>query len=144
MQEPIIAQLRQAMPGICETQPVQLAYVYGSMVTGLTTPFSDVDIALITTEPLAPLARLRLMQRVQTRLYDDYGLVNVDVRIVNDAPLVLRGRVVTDGVLLYARDEQARIDFETTTRMRYFDYLPIHKRLQKAFFETLRTRGLYG
>ena len=144
MSATIITQLRQALPGICANQPVQLAYVYGSVVTGHTTPFSDVDIALLTTEPLAPLARLRLMQHVEAQLYADCRLVNVDVRIINDAPLVLRGRIVTDGVLLYARDEQARIDFETTTRMRYFDYLPIHKRLQKAFFETLRTRGLYG
>ena len=62
----------------------------------------------------------------------------------NDAPLVFWGRVVCDGVLVYARDEQERIEFETTTRLRYFDYLPIHRRLQDAFFANLRERGLYG
>lgn len=144
MYEIVVSQLHQILPSVCGNQPVQLAYLYGSTVTGHTTPFSDVDIALLTTEPLAPLARLRLIQHVQARLYDDCGLVDVDVRIINDAPLVLQGRVVTDGVLLYARNEQARIDFETTTRMHYFDYLPIHERLQEAFFDTIRTRGLYG
>ena len=144
MQEITVSQLHQILPDVLVNQPVQLAYLYGSVVTGYTTPFSDVDIALLTTEPLAPLARLRLIQHVQTRLYEDLEMVNVDVRIINDAPLVLQGRVVTDGVLLYTRDEQARFDFETITRMHYFDYLPIHKRLQEAFFDTIRTRGLHG
>jgi len=144
MQETLMSRLLQTLPDVLESQPVQLAYLYGSTVAGRTTPFSDVDIALLTTEPLTPLARLRLIQHVQMRLYDDCDLDNIDVRIINDAPLVLQGRVVTDGRLVYARDEQARVDFETTTRMSYFDYLPIHQQLQAAFFDTLRTRGLYG
>ena len=144
MQETLVSQLHQTLPDVLEDQLVQLAYLYGSAVAGRTTPFSDVDIALLTTEPLTPLARLRLIQHVQTRLYDACGLDNVDVRIINDAPLVLQGRIVTDGRLVYTYDEQARIDFETTTRMYYFDYLPIHQQLQTAFFDTLRTRGLYG
>jgi len=144
MPETLMSRLHQTLPDILENQPVQLAYLYGSTVAGRTTPFSDVDIALLTTEPLTPLARLRLIQYVHMRLYDDCDLDNVDVRIINDAPLVLQGRVITDGRLVYARDEQARVDFETTTRMYYFDYLPIHRQLQNAFFDTLRRRGLYG
>ena len=37
------------------------------------------------------------------------------MRIINDAPLVLRGKVVTEGMLLYAQDESVRVEFETTT-----------------------------
>ena len=144
MQDTVVTQFRQIVPEMLKSQPVALAYMYGSAVSGHTTPFSDVDVALLTTETLTPLARLRLIQHIQTQLYDALGLLNVDVRIINDAPLVLQGRIVTDGVLLYMRDNQARIDYETTTRMRYFDYLPIHKRLQDSFFDDVRTRGLYG
>ena len=144
MQDTMATQFRQIVPRIVKNQPVELVYMYGSAVAGHTTPFSDVDIALLTTETLVPMARLQLIQHIQTQLYDDLGLVNVDVRIINDAPLVLQGRIVTDGMLLYARDDQARIDYETTTRMHYFDYLPIHNRLQEAFFNDIRTRGLYG
>jgi hypothetical protein len=66
------------------------------------------------------------------------------VRIINYAPLVFRGRVVCDGSLVYARDEQLRIEFETATRLRYFDYQPVHRSIQDAFFADLRERGLYG
>jgi hypothetical protein len=51
---------------------------------------------------------------------------------------------VTDGILLFAKNEQVRIAYEIDTRLRYFDYLPIHLGLQKAFFDDLRERGLYG
>jgi hypothetical protein len=103
-----------------------------------------VDIALIVEEGLAPLDHLKLMLGVQLDLDDRCGIPNADVRIINDAPLVFRGRVVCDGILVYARDEHERVEFETSTRLRYFDYLPIHRRLQDAFFEDLRERGLHG
>jgi predicted nucleotidyltransferase len=142
--EALISQLRQALASLLPQQPIQAAYLYGSAATGLVTPFSDVDIALVVSEPLTPLERLKLILRLQVDLADCCDIPNADVRILNDAPLVLRGRVVCDGILLYARDERERIEFETDTRLRYFDYLPIHKRLQDAFFADVRERGLYG
>jgi len=144
MQNTLITQLKHMLPTILADQPVLLAYLYGSAVTGHMTPFSDVDVALVASTSLSPLVRLKLIQYVQLALYEQGNILEADVRLINDAPLVLQGSVVTEGVLLYARDEETRIAFETTARMRYFDYLPIHQRLQKAFFDDLRTRGLYG
>jgi hypothetical protein len=136
--------LRAVLETILNHEPVDLAYLYGSVVTGQTTPFSDVDIALVASKPLQPLERLKLILHVQSQISDQAGIANLDVRIVNDAPLVFRGRVVRDGILVYVRNDQVRVDFETTTRLQYFDYLPIHKQLQSAFFTDIRERGLYG
>jgi hypothetical protein len=148
MQGTLVTQLKHTLPTILEDQPVDLAYLYGSTVTGYVTPFSDMDVALVVYEPLTPLARLKLIQYVQMALYEALcercDIPDADVRIINDAPLILRGKVVTEGVLLYARDEAQRIAFETHTRMRYFDYLPIHRMMQRQFFDTLRKRGLHG
>jgi predicted nucleotidyltransferase len=132
------------MPRILEREPVGLAYLYGSAATGETTPLSDLDIALVSDEDLSPHDRLTLILRVQLGLLDLCEIANADVRIINDAPLVLQGRVVSDGILVYARDDRERIDFEVTTRLRYFDYRPVHDRLQEAFFASLRERGLDG
>jgi predicted nucleotidyltransferase len=136
--------LQRALPHVFARQPVKLAYLYGSAVTGQVNPFSDVDIALVVEEGLTPLQRLRLALRTQVDLADQCDVTNGDVRIINDAPLVFRGRVVCDGILVYARDEDERVAFETATRLRYFDYLPVHKRLQDAFFADVRERGLHG
>lgn len=142
--ERFLSELRSALPGILGHHPVSLAYLYGSVVTGLAGPFSDVDIALVASEDLSPLDRLKLILHVQLELTDVCDILNADVRIINDAPLVFRGRVVTDGVPVYARDDGERVEFEVTTRMRYFDYLPIHRQLQDAFFADVRKRGLHG
>ena len=140
----IACKLCSFLPSILRRESVVLAYLYGSATTGLTTPSSDVDIALVVEPGLSALEQLKLTLRLQADLSDHLAVPNADVRIINDASLVFRGRVVCDGLLLYARDERARIEFETTTRTEYFDYLPIHRRLQDAFFADLRERGFDG
>lgn len=140
----LVARLRRCLPHLFHNQPVSLAYLYGSAATGQQHPFSDIDIALVLLKDLAPLERLKLILRLQVDLADECGISNADVRIIDDAPLVLRGKVVCNGILVYARDERERVEFETYTRLRYFDYLPLHRRLQDAFFADLKERGLHG
>ena len=139
----LVSRLHEQLPMILADEPVQLAYLYGSSVTGQTTPSSDVDVALVVGIMLQPFARLRWILRVQLALADCCG-IDADVRVIDDAPLVFRGRVVSDGVLVFARAENVRVAFETATRMRYFDYLPIHQELQECFSQDVRERGLHG
>ena len=141
----LIDTLRQHVPQIVQDLPVQLAYLHGSAARGEATSSSDVDIALVCDEETSPGQRLRLMLDVSAELFRQAGIVDADVRAINDAPLVFRGRVACEGILLYARDEAQRIEFETRTRDEYFDYLPFHRRLQDAFLKNVRERGLlYG
>jgi uncharacterized protein len=140
----LVAELREQLPVILEDEPVRLAYLHGSHITGQTTPLSDVDVALVVGDAIDPLARLKLILRVQLALADRCGIENADVQVIDGAPLVFRGRVVSEGVLVYSRDEKERIAFEVKTRMRYFDYLPIHRELQASFFRDIRERGLHG
>jgi len=144
LRDRLLSKFQRVLPQMLDQQPVGLAYLYGSTTTGQTTPFSDVDIALVVDEGLSPYERLKLTLRLQLDLADRCDISNVDVRIINDAPLVFQGRVVCDGILVYSREEQERIEFEVGTRLQYFDYLPIHKRLQDAFLADLRERGLYA
>jgi predicted nucleotidyltransferase len=140
----LVERLKANIGSILESYPIRLAYLYGSAVAGNSTPFSDVDIALVADRDLVPRERLKLMLEIEVELADQCDIHDADVRIINDAPLVFRGRVACDGILLYARDEATRIEFETTTRDAYFDYLPVHRKLQEAFFADVRERGLHG
>lgn len=140
----LVPRLREALFAILRDRPVKLAYLYGSVATGFTTSFSDMDIALVTDQPITPVERFHLISAVELDLAEHWEIRNSDVRVINDAPLVLRGRVVCDGILLFARGDGTRIEFETTTRDEYFDYLPVHRQLQEAFFAHLRKQGLHG
>jgi hypothetical protein len=141
----LVDTLRRYLPQIVKDLPVQLAYLHGSAARGEATPSSDVDIALLCNEETSLSQRLRLMLDVSAELSRQAAIAEADVRIVNDAPLVFRGRVASEGILLYARDDAQRVEFETRTRDEYFDYLPFHRRLQDAFLNNVRERGLlYG
>ena len=69
-------------------------------------------------------------------------LPSIDVRIINEAPLLVRGHILQEGILVYEGDHQARVNFEVATLGRYFDYAPIAKRLQQALLDHVRREGI--
>jgi len=138
----MLAQLRRTIPSVLAGYPVDAAYVYGSVARGTVTPFSDVDIALVLSKPLPPYDRLMLEFAIQAAIEDVSGLRPVDVRAINEAPLLVRGKVVQQGILLYQRDKARRVAFEVQTRKRYFDFAPVARRLRVAFLDKVRREGL--
>ncbi len=118
--------------------------LFGSAASGQMTPLSDVDIALVTVSTLTPRERRHLELAMADALAQHCEISNADVRVINEGPVMLRGQIVTEGHLIFARDEAARIEFEARTRSEYFDYLPVAERLREAFFAAVRRRSLYG
>lgn len=139
--EQVMARLERCLPAILAGYPVDAAYVYGSVARGTATPLSDVDIALLLAEPCAPYDRLKLALTIQGEIETRCDLP-VDVRAINDAPLMVQGRVVQQGHLVYEGDRARRIHFEVMTRKQYFDFAPVARRLQEAFLERVRQDGL--
>ncbi len=140
----LVQRLREQMPQILDTRPVQLAYLYGSAAADSTTPMSDIDIALVAGCPLSKSEQLDLELEVQVELAHRVALRNADVRLVDRAPLALRGQVVSHGILVYVRDEDFRISFETRTRDEYFDFQPLAEAQRNSFFAHIRAGGHNG
>lgn len=134
-----IARYRACLSQIFANYPVALAYLYGSEAVGQATLLSDFDIALVMlNESYDPKSRLILELKLEDAIARICGIGNIDLRIINEAPLMVRGEVVTNGILLYCRDEIFRVDYETSTRSEYFDFLPIAIRHREAFYNRLR------
>jgi predicted nucleotidyltransferase len=140
--EHILARLKEVLPAILGEYPVEVAYVYGSVARGTVTPFSDVDIALVLVAPLSSYDQLKLELTLQGAIDGALGLLPVDVRVINGAPLTVRGRIIRDGILLYERDRAHRVTFEVETRKRYFDFAPTARRLRDAFLQRVHKEGL--
>lgn len=136
----LLQRLRQQMAPILHSHPVQLAYLYGSAAADSTTPLSDVDIALVAEGTLTPIEELDLELEVQVELAQRAGLRNADVRVLNHCPLLLRGQVLAHSILLYARNQDFRIAFETRTRDAYFDFKPLADAEGNSFFSSIRAR----
>ncbi len=144
----IVERLRSALPTILQSRPVLVAYLYGSVADGHVLPDSDVDIALVLLpeQHLAAHERLALELDVAAEIEDACGLQAVDVRVINDAPLVVQGVVLTEGIRVFARADDLYTEFEVAARKRYFDFLPVAQMMQKAYFQrkgvALRRQGL--
>ena len=119
-----------ALACVFDRYPVVAAYLFGSQASGMTTPLSDVDIAVVL-EPDRASPGL-----VQANLISDLMLVfqrsDVDVVVLNTAPPLLKERAISRGRLLYCRDDLARVHFEVATRREYFDTQPLRDAQDRA------------
>ncbi len=137
----IVERLKHCLPEILRDRPVLLAYLYGSVAAGCPTPFSDVDIALVLVPGcnLDSYRRFRLEMEIAVEIENRCGIQDSDVRVINDAPLSIQGRVVTEGQLLYSKDEDFRVAYEVRTRKRYFDFQPVLVKMREAYFDRLES-----
>ncbi|MEK7441501.1 MAG: nucleotidyltransferase domain-containing protein [Chloroflexota bacterium] len=139
----LTTQQQAALAQVLSHYPVVAAYLYGSVAAGIATPLSDVDIALVIVENSVPKdQRLHFELNAEIEISDKCSLPNADVRTINDAPIMVRGEVVTNGILLYTGNDEARVEFETRTMSEYFDYYPIYEFFRRAYFADIRKRGL--
>lgn len=123
--------------------PVGLAYLYGSYVKGTQSSNSDIDIALVLKKNLKPLERLKVEMQVAS-LMDKKFQSKFDIRCIDNAPLRVKGEIITRGQLIYCSDENFRISFETFIRDRYFDFLPSLHSMRRIYFTSIKSGGLIG
>ncbi len=139
----ILDRLACVLPPILSRHPVDAAYVYGSVARGTVTAFSDVDIALLLSTSMPPYDRLMFEMALQGEIeMQGSNLPTVDVRTINEAPLMVRGQIVQQGILLYEGDHARRVAFEVATRKRYFDFAPRARRWRDAFLQRVHREGL--
>ncbi len=135
--------LQQILPDILSGTPVLLAYLYGSVANENALPNSDTDIALLMGQSnIVMTAKERWdLEFMVAYALETKGIFNPDVRIMDDAPLVIRGEVAR-GVLLYSNDEEVRVTFETQTWKSFIDYEAKARLMRETFFDNVKTYGL--
>jgi len=100
---------------------VEAAWLFGSVARGDDGPTSDLDVGVLLGE--APRTLLGQPWSLAEELTAAAGR-EVDLVVLNDAPVDLVVRVFRDGQLLVGRDSSARVAFEVRTRNAYWDLLP--------------------
>jgi predicted nucleotidyltransferase len=140
----LLSCLMGEIPNILAGRSVMIAYLYGSVADDSALPTSDVDIGLVFDphSTLSPYERMQMEFEIAAELERRCGIREADVRSIDIAPLTVQGRVLSEGILLYSRNEEFRVDFEVRTRKLYFDFLPVMEMMRKALFEQLQQEGL--
>ena len=117
----LVARLARALSS---REEILEAYLFGSRARGQARRDSDIDVAVYVDETRARDGVWGYRAELTTDLMVALGTNDVDVVVLNRAPILLYHRVLRDGVRLLSRDLRA-----TTTRAgqalsRYFDFLP--------------------
>jgi predicted nucleotidyltransferase len=123
-EEQIAATVAASEPGVIAV------YLYGSMARDSATSSSDVDVGVLYLRP-PPQTLAGQPFGLEAKLERLIGR-DVQVIVMNDAPVDLVHRVLRDGRLLYERDRAARIRFEVRARNEFFDLAPILEQYRKA------------
>jgi uncharacterized protein len=123
---------------------VAAAYLYGSAAAGRATALSDVDVAVIPCADLASERRGALLRELTVALERSYSGARFDVRFLDELPLSIAGRVVTEGRRVSDRDPARRVAAEVRTRMAYHDFLIFEREGMRAALKGLRRAVRHG
>ena len=96
---------------------VIFAYLFGGMVKDRPSPLSDVDIAVYVTD-MKKLDYLRMFGKIADILCTD----EIDLVILNSAPLSLTGRILQGRKVLVDKEPFVRHLFESRILREFFDF----------------------
>ncbi len=117
----VVDRLKSSAPVALRDTSALSAYLYGSRATGRTHAESDVDVAVWLAGGLSR-DRTDTVLDLTARLADVSGLGNIEVSVLNWAPLRITGRVLSEGILLFSRDDPARIVWESRMLREFWDF----------------------
>ncbi len=132
--EEIISQLRRCLTG---TEDVLFGYLYGSFLHH--DKFHDIDIGLYISGEREPYELYKYTMSIASKLEQCITpRYEIDLRILNAAPVEFQYEVVKTGHILIARDEDACIAFEADVIAKYLDLKYLYDRIDKALLAQVK------
>lgn len=116
-----LGELTRRIGAVLADQPIAFAYVFGSVARGDAVADSDVDVAVHFEPGLSASDRFARRLRIGVELEQSLEL-GVDVVDLEDAPLRLAGRILTERVVVTGLERPERVRFETELFRRYIDF----------------------
>ncbi|MEW6418506.1 MAG: nucleotidyltransferase domain-containing protein [Nitrospirota bacterium] len=98
---------------------VVFAYIFGGFAEGKVKPLSDIDLSVYLRDK-DNLAEYKL--RLFDRLSDALGTSELDLIILNTAPISITGRIVQNRQILVDKDPPIRHTYESLTVREFFDF----------------------
>lgn len=137
MSDDLAARLANALSS---REDVVFAYLFGSQAKGRTHPRSDVDVAVWLREPYDRASFAQVLQ-VTGAATDALRRSDVDVVVLNEAPLPLAFEALRSGRLLFSKDEATRVQAESLLMRRYHDRAHYRDRYLAQVGERFAERG---
>ncbi|MEM3526178.1 MAG: nucleotidyltransferase domain-containing protein [Candidatus Jordarchaeaceae archaeon] len=112
-------------------EEVTVAYLFGSTVKGYASEKSDIDIGLVLKRKFEPDAfySAKLAGEIEKRMG---GNREIDLRILNNQSPRFVYQVIKEGRVIFCRDEEERVAFETSVTKEYLDFKPFYEEYDRV------------
>ena len=132
-----IRPLLSELPRVFEKHAeIVAAYLFGSYAHDKVDPLSDVDIALLSDPPYNRKINFEQWGNYHEEVVRSLKTEEVDLIILNEAPLRIQYGILANKELIYNRDNDKRVDFEVMVYSHYFDF----KHLLDEYYDSLFLR----
>jgi predicted nucleotidyltransferase len=115
----ILSRIPKVQKTLEDDDNVVFAYLFGGLAAGRANPLSDVDIAVYVRDA-GNLADYKLS--LFDRLTDALGTTELDLVVLNTAPVSIAGRVLQHKQLLVDKEPFRRHTYESLTLREFFDF----------------------
>lgn len=106
---------KELSAGLSHEPGILFVYLYGSFVTG--EAFRDIDVGLYTYDRKDFSYESDLSFELSKAIGHE-----VEVKVINDAPVAFQMAVISEGRLLFSGDDDVRTDFIEDVGRRYREY----------------------
>ena len=120
-----------------DNKEIEFAFLFGSYAIGKETPLSDIDIAVYQNQNKSKYDLRKTELKIEINLTLEFPLNKFDIRSLNDAPIIVTGKIINEGTLLFFHNEKFYYDYLVSMRMRYLDYLLVYNPLFNNRYENL-------
>jgi predicted nucleotidyltransferase len=129
--ENILDFLPQVVDFLKNRQKVVFSYLFGSLAQDKVLPLSDIDIAIYLKEGVdLDKEKMSILQN----LIDLLGTEEIDLVLLNTAPLTLKARIVENKKILVDKEPFLRHSFESLVLREYFDFSKKEEQIFKRRF----------
>ncbi|HJL15675.1 MAG TPA: nucleotidyltransferase domain-containing protein [Sandaracinaceae bacterium LLY-WYZ-13_1] len=138
------AEPRIRLPEVCERvaavmtrhPKVAVAYVFGSVARGDARADSDLDVGIVFAERHS--GRTELLARLSGEISSATDIERVDVVDLEAQGPIFAHEVLLGGRRAHVGSEERRVDFESDTLVRAFDFRPTHEIATRGKVRALR------
>jgi len=123
-----------------EEKNILLTYIFGSQLTGKIGPQSDYDFAVFLSQKTS----FPFKYKLKNKLLSILDSKQVDLVILNDAPIELKYKIIATGKVIFQKSSAAKVEFEADTLSQYFDYLPVLRAQKKEILKFKPKGEKYG
>lgn len=125
---------------VLKKQPIIFAYVFGSYAKKTVLPFSDFDLALYLKSNLDKKEKAKIISETREELEKKLKMPQkIDIVCLNkELPPLLLKNIIYEGKLIYTKDEQKRVNWESYIMSLWWDWEYYQKQFDEAVLNTSR------